>query len=319
MRLSAHAKTVLAAAVIVLFCCSASHAVSFWLSHDASEGSFGEIDVAGETLNETIKIVQGEPVVLTIWATLEGVMDLRVITLGLNMDSMTSLESNAVWIFNAELNTANTFRHQITLASDPADFLSADLPPAGDASFPFCNDQGCQYSNPTTGMFGGASIGEPIPQEGGPSREGVGIGAMASGLGDGRVVHYTDGNVSAELWKIGVIEFLSMAEGTTTLELYEGDSVGSGTGPPWDFISLDLAIAFISGDFDADGDVDGGDFLDIQRKDPNLTPAWEATYGTLVGGSTPAGAMVPESSSIWLAALALALSVGVRRPRPTIV
>ena len=50
-------------------------------------------------------------------------------------------------------------------------------------------------------------------------------------------------------------------------------------------------------DLDADGDVDGQDFLAIQQIDPSLIPAWNAQYG-----SVGAVAAVPEPAAIVLAA-----------------
>ena len=47
-------------------------------------------------------------------------------------------------------------------------------------------------------------------------------------------------------------------------------------------------------DLDDDGDVDGTDFLLIQRTDPSLIPAWEAAYGDVVPLS--ASQAVPEPS-----------------------
>ncbi|MCA9235189.1 MAG: hypothetical protein KDA44_06945 [Planctomycetales bacterium] len=79
-----------------------------------------------------------------------------------------------------------------------------------------------------------------------------------------------------------------------------------------------LAPVVGPGDFDEDGDVDGGDFLAWQRGD-SPTPlsaddlaAWQANFG---GGGALASvaAGVPEPGSLLLAALSAALVVGARR------
>lgn len=56
-------------------------------------------------------------------------------------------------------------------------------------------------------------------------------------------------------------------------------------------------------DLDGDGDVDGGDFLAIQRTDPSLIPAWEAAYP----GTPTSVSAVPEPSSAMLLLASLAV------------
>ncbi len=63
-------------------------------------------------------------------------------------------------------------------------------------------------------------------------------------------------------------------------------------------------------DLDGDGDVDGADFLAIQRTDPSLIPVWEANYPSALSGITA----VPEPSSCLLL-LAGGLMAAVRRRR----
>lgn len=62
-------------------------------------------------------------------------------------------------------------------------------------------------------------------------------------------------------------------------------------------------------DFDNDGDVDGADFLAIQRSNPELLGAWEAQYGA--GSSIQASAQsVPEPTTVMLATFAGLLMIG---------
>jgi T5SS/PEP-CTERM-associated repeat protein len=63
-------------------------------------------------------------------------------------------------------------------------------------------------------------------------------------------------------------------------------------------------------DLDNDGDVDGADFLAIQRTNPALIPDWESQYGSGSPLSAATGA-VPEPSSGLLALLAAAM-IGIR-------
>jgi len=61
---------------------------------------------------------------------------------------------------------------------------------------------------------------------------------------------------------------------------------------------FDLAPPSSPVDLDDDGDVDGADFLLIQRSDPSLIPAWVAAYGN--GALSSATAAVPEPSAVTL-------------------
>lgn len=53
-------------------------------------------------------------------------------------------------------------------------------------------------------------------------------------------------------------------------------------------------------DADDDGDVDGADFLLLQRNDPSLIPAWEAAFGTT---GSPASAVPEPASAVLLISL----------------
>lgn len=66
-----------------------------------------------------------------------------------------------------------------------------------------------------------------------------------------------------------------------------------------------------SADLDGDGDVDGFDFLAIQRSDPSLIPTWKSEYGTgsLQGGTSP----VPEPGGL-IVVLGLMASACFVRP-----
>lgn len=62
-------------------------------------------------------------------------------------------------------------------------------------------------------------------------------------------------------------------------------------------------------DVDDDGDVDGDDFLVIQRDDPSLIPQFQADYGMTGLGVASVGA-VPEPASFLLSALAMIAFAG---------
>ena len=90
-----------------------------------------------------------------------------------------------------------------------------------------------------------------------------------------------------------------------------GDSsvfhAGGDIGSPGTFVVQDLSADV---DLDDDGDVDGADFLAIQRTDPSLISAWQSQYGS---GGLAATASVPEPSSVVLIGLALTLLPLTRR------
>jgi hypothetical protein len=68
-------------------------------------------------------------------------------------------------------------------------------------------------------------------------------------------------------------------------------------------------------DQDGDGDVDGSDFLAIQRNNLSLIPAWEAAFGTLSPASSAAVA-VPEPVTSLLLAIGLMGTACFGRRRP---
>jgi len=64
-------------------------------------------------------------------------------------------------------------------------------------------------------------------------------------------------------------------------------------------------------DIDGDGDIDGGDFLAIQRTNSSLIPQWQTEYGSQIivsslAASTAASTTVPEPTTLALALLAFA-------------
>ena len=71
-------------------------------------------------------------------------------------------------------------------------------------------------------------------------------------------------------------------------------------------------IADLAADVDQDGDVDGADFLAIQRDYPSLIAQWQIEYGSGVS-STAASQTVPEPSASCLLIFAISLLAGNRR------
>lgn len=69
---------------------------------------------------------------------------------------------------------------------------------------------------------------------------------------------------------------------------------------------FDLAANDTSVDLDQDGDVDGFDFLQIQRDDPNLISQWQSEYGNGLVPSSASTNAVPEPASTILLLLASA-------------
>jgi hypothetical protein len=103
----------------------------------------------------------------------------------------------------------------------------------------------------------------------------------------------------------------------------------------WAFISFENPLTPGGGDYDADGDVDGADFLEWQRSvgatgtglpadgngDGVVNAAdlgmWQRNYGSLAGGATAASQLTPEPSCVSLIGLAIAaVGVSAARRRP---
>ena len=86
------------------------------------------------------------------------------------------------------------------------------------------------------------------------------------------------------------------------VEVHPGGDIGS----PGTFSTATTSPV----DLDGDGDVDGQDFLLIQRTDPALIPQWQLEFGS-GGGALAAAAAVPEPGALGL----LGLALGLRRWR----
>jgi len=101
------------------------------------------------------------------------------------------------------------------------------------------------------------------------------------------------------------------------------DGGGNGNTTSIDIVSVgttfDEVLAAVGGgagadvDLDDDGDVDGADFLAIQRTNPSLIPDWQSQFGS--GALSVVTTAVPEPSSVMLIGLAMALIPLARRQR----
>ncbi|MEQ8837063.1 MAG: PEP-CTERM sorting domain-containing protein, partial [Lacipirellulaceae bacterium] len=78
--------------------------------------------------------------------------------------------------------------------------------------------------------------------------------------------------------------------------------------------SITDPTAVATADVDDDGDVDGTDFLMIQRADPGLIPQFQTDYG-MSGLSVAATGAVPEPNTLVILGVGLALSGLVQRSR----
>jgi hypothetical protein len=237
--------------------------IVFWLSSDQDNGCFDCI--LDDRIAESIELYPNEPVVLTIWATLGDTQNLTGISLWLDTFGTQSLEANAVWMFNPLLHpSTNTYRHQVTIASDPASFVSPEFPLSGDHALPFCNKEDqCAYVDVGAAEdFGAASIS--LALEG---REGVGVGEDAKALEDPGYVEQGGGG-QPDLWKIGLIELFPIRNGTITLELLEGEPILHGSPESFANYSLDLTVEVLP-DYNRDGAVNIADYA-----------VWRDTLGT---------------------------------------
>lgn len=77
-----------------------------------------------------------------------------------------------------------------------------------------------------------------------------------------------------------------------------------------DNFMLETFSANSGADVDGDGDVDGADFLQIQRDDPSLIAQWQAEYA---GAGSSAAAAVPEPTTSLLALVSICTLGMVRR------
>ena len=97
---------------------------------------------------------------------------------------------------------------------------------------------------------------------------------------------------------VGSFRASGVTGGGGTIVFHPGDDVGS----PGTFTAVDP-----SADADGDGDVDGNDFLLLQRNDPESIPLWISQFGTSGVSSISA---VPEPSTFVLLGLMMSLPAG---------
>lgn len=90
-----------------------------------------------------------------------------------------------------------------------------------------------------------------------------------------------------------------------------------GPGLAWDLIynptGVQLTvIANLTADADLDGDVDGADFLLLQRTNPTLIPDWRLQYGTESAAEFSSNSAVPEPSTVLLLMLGVSAACWLR-------
>jgi hypothetical protein len=120
----------------------------------------------------------------------------------------------------------------------------------------------------------------------------------------------------AVLDKIIFVDATNPGPTDMTFPPFDPEGLGFRYQPTFQLDALPNSIVEFVGDpadLDGDGDVDGADFLAIQRSDSSLIPAWQTSYGT-GSGSAASIAAVPEPSSCLLL-LAGSLFAAVRRRR----
>ena len=141
------------------------------------------------------------------------------------------------------------------------------------------------------------------------------------------LLDYSDSSVTAELvfaadfdldGDVDGMDFLAWQSGMGTTggaQHTDGDANGDGLVNEADlgiWNNLFGSVAGVSAaapdvDLDDDGDVDGIDFLIIQRTDPSLIDEWQLQYGTEVT-QQPTSAAVPEPSALSVVALGVLLA-----------
>lgn len=107
-------------------------------------------------------------------------------------------------------------------------------------------------------------------------------------------------------------EIESFAEGYDSFRIGAPSGVSSPNGVAFDNVSLSLIDVMTGGgsDADGDGDIDGADFLMLQRDNPAGIAQWELDYPL---APSLAASAVPEPTSFALAVFATSLLVARRR------
>lgn len=129
------------------------------------------------------------------------------------------------------------------------------------------------------------------------------LNATAEGDGDNSVVYEDDPDGVS--FRIIGIDHATVDEIENQFLLPNPEDTG------FSFAYIDFAappsVPELDLDLDNDGDVDGADFLLMQRQDPSLIPAWQSAYGSLAA-SADAITAIPEPNSAALLIIALTFS-----------
>lgn len=125
-------------------------------------------------------------------------------------------------------------------------------------------------------------------------------GAIEVGVGDPGV----DASVT---WNLS-----SATNGFDSFRIGSPSGISSSAGVAFDNVSLKLIDVMTGGgtDADGDGDVDGADFLALQRDDPSLIAQWQTDYPV---SASLSAATVPEPTSIAILLFASAGLLTLRR------
>jgi hypothetical protein len=124
-----------------------------------------------------------------------------------------------------------------------------------------------------------------------------------------------------------LLDNLATIEGTVTegvLHMTQADfdalnTAGGGLLATWDNESGHHVDFVVPGDFDFDGDVDGGDFLAWQRGKSSNPPSqsdlddWRASFGAVASSAAAASTGVPEPATWIMLMLGMATLFTVRR------